>query len=296
MKTINVVELFAGVGGFRLGLERYNKNLWNFIFANQWEPNKKVQHAFNCYVNNFGPENVNNEDIAIAKEKIPNNVDLLVGGFPCQDYSVAATKAKGIEGKKGVLWWEISWILKHKKPKMVLLENVDRLLKSPSAKRGRDFAIMLFNLNKLGYDVEWQVINAADYGMPQRRKRVFIFAKLRECFETAVMFDDEQTLEEINESSVFSTVFPVVEKSSTKVKQMEFSSQFDDELDITENYNGGKFLTKGFLINGDLLEYEIEVDPNFNPERLCLRDILQNPDEIEEKFYLNQEQLKKWKN
>src|SRR6185436_11149332 len=105
--------------------------------------------------------------------------DMLVGGFPCQDYSVARTlsQAKGLEGKKGVLWWQIHRILKEKKtkPNLLLLENVDRLLKSPVKQRGRDFAVMLKSLSDLGYIVEWRVINAADYGMPQRRRRVFIF-------------------------------------------------------------------------------------------------------------------------
>jgi DNA (cytosine-5)-methyltransferase 1 len=106
-----VAELFAGVGGFRLGLEK-NKNSFEFSFVNQWEPNQKQQHAFNCYVEHFGSDNAFNEDIEIAKEKIPNDVDLMVGGFPCQDYSVATTKARGIEGKKGVLWWSIRDIFK----------------------------------------------------------------------------------------------------------------------------------------------------------------------------------------
>src|SRR5690606_10861709 len=114
-----------------------------------------------------------NVDISkIATKQIPDH-DLLVGGFPCQDYSVATTlnNSKGLTGKKGVLWWNIHKILQEKKnrPRYLLFENVDRLLKSPSSQRGRDFAIMLKGLDDLGYCVEWRVINAADYGMPQRR-------------------------------------------------------------------------------------------------------------------------------
>ncbi len=171
-----VCELFAGVGGFRIGLERAHSD-WNTVWANQWEPGKKSQHAFDCYVSHFGKNsNYVNEDIAsIDKKEIPKH-NLLVGGFPCQDYSVARTGAKGMEGKKGVLWWQIRDILEEKNPSFVLLENVDRLLKSPATQRGRDFGVILGCFNDLGYSVEWRVINAAEYGFAQRRRRIFIFA------------------------------------------------------------------------------------------------------------------------
>ena len=173
----SVVELFAGVGGFHLAAKQSG---WNVIWANQWEPGVKVQHAFDCYTKNFPDTVAVNDDIANVIRDIPKH-DLLVGGFPCQDYSVATTlkNSKGLIGKKGVLWWAIHRILDEKgskRPKYLFLENVDRLLKSPSSQRGRDFAVMLKSLDELGYAVEWRVINAADYGMPQRRRRVFIFA------------------------------------------------------------------------------------------------------------------------
>lgn len=170
-----VCELFAGVGGFRIGLEKADNN-WDTVWANQWEPGKKTQHAFDCYVTHFGKkDNYINEDIAsIDKATIPDH-NLLVGGFPCQDYSVARTGAKGMEGKKGVLWWQIRDILETKQPKFVLLENVDRLLKSPANQRGRDFGVILACFNDLGYTVEWRVINAAEYGFAQRRRRTFYF-------------------------------------------------------------------------------------------------------------------------
>ena len=172
---IKVCELFAGVGGFRLGLQKTSEE-FKFVWANQWEPSKKLQHAFNCYVSHFGVENHVNTDISLVdKSKIPDH-DLLVGGFPCQDYSVARTGAQGIQGVKGVLWWQIRDILQVKQPRFVLLENVDRLLKSPAKQRGRDFGVMLACFNDLGYSVEWRVINAAEYGFSQRRRRVFIFA------------------------------------------------------------------------------------------------------------------------
>ena len=190
---IKTIELFAGVGGFRVGLERANikeNDPFEVIWSNQWEPSTKVQHASDVYEKHWGKKNHSSDDIAevIKRDlKVPKKDreipvhDLLVGGFPCQDYSVAKTLSRsgGIKGKKGVLWWSIYNILDlmgSKAPKYLMLENVDRLLKSPSTQRGRDFAIMLSSLSALGYAAEWRVINAAEYGMPQRRKRVYIMA------------------------------------------------------------------------------------------------------------------------
>ena len=186
-----VCELFAGVGGFRCGLNSIkNKDFapssesWKTVWFNQWEPGKKNQWAHDCYVKHFGTsldlngEDTTNIDIsAVDKKAIPDH-NLLVGGFPCQDYSVARSLngEKGIEGKKGVLWWSIWDILKTKKSPFVLLENVDRLLLSPSKQRGRDFGIILSCLNNENYIVEWRVVNAAEYGEVQRRRRTFIFA------------------------------------------------------------------------------------------------------------------------
>ena len=175
MEKLKVIELFAGVGGFRLGLE--STGGYEVVWSNQWEPSTKTQHASMVYEARFGAKNHSNEDISEVKTDDIPNADILVGGFPCQDYSVATTlqNSKGLIGKKGVLWWSIHRILSEKKtpPKYLFLENVDRLLKSPSTQRGRDIAIMLKSLDDLGYAVEWRVINAADYGMPQRRRRIF---------------------------------------------------------------------------------------------------------------------------
>ena len=156
-KLVRVVELFAGVGGFRIGLEGASdayKTVWN----NQWEPSTKRQDASLVYQARFGVEGHSNRDINdVRTDDIPDH-DLLVGGFPCQDYSVAATLSKsgGIEGKKGVLWWQIYRILDEKgdrRPDYLFFENVDRLLNSPATQRGRDFAIILASLSDLGYVV-----------------------------------------------------------------------------------------------------------------------------------------------
>ena len=196
---MRVVELFAGIGGFRIGFEgppgETNRNEFRIIWANQWEPSTKTQHAAQVYLdrwnliqtddseiysNGLDDILVNKDISSIDANEIPDH-ELICGGFPCQDYSVAKTLplAHGIAGKKGVLWWSIHSILEKKgrnAPKYLMLENVDRLIKSPATQRGRDFAIMLASLSDLGYAVEWRVINAAEYGMPQRRKRVYILA------------------------------------------------------------------------------------------------------------------------
>ena len=170
-----MVELFAGVGGFRLGMDRL-KSDWETVWFSQWEPGAKTQWAHDCYVRHFGDSpDLNGEyttgwDISrVDKNDVPEHT-LLVGGFPCQDYSVAhsLSTSRGIEGKKGVLWWQIRDVIIAKNPPFVLLENVDRLIKSPASQRGRDFGIILACLNELDYSVEWRIVNAALYGGPQR--------------------------------------------------------------------------------------------------------------------------------
>ncbi|WEV53333.1 DNA (cytosine-5-)-methyltransferase [Bifidobacterium sp. ESL0704] len=226
-ERITVAELFAGVGGFRLGLEGYpdtdelGKGLpaagpYQTIWANQWEPQGSVakQFAWRCYERRFGEGSCVNEDIEKVLDQyeagtldIPD-CDMVVGGFPCQDYSVAKplSKAGGIEGKKGVLWWQIYRFLQLKSPRYVMFENVDRLLKSPASQRGRDFAIILSCLNARGYSVEWRVINAADYGMPQRRRRVYIYGQLNA--------DNWDLSERVSASGVMARAFPIDENEA----------------------------------------------------------------------------------
>ncbi|WP_024746807.1 DNA (cytosine-5-)-methyltransferase [Levilactobacillus namurensis] len=180
MNSIRVAELFAGVGGFRLGLEAASDK-FNVVWADQYEPSRKAQAAFDVYCERFGSDEIVNDDIAKVNKKMIPDFDLLVGGFPCQDYSVAksTSKSKGIYGKKGVLWWDILKTVQVKKPRFLFLENVDRLLKSPgvnSINPGRDFGMILRTLSDYHYSVQWKMINAADYGEPQRRRRTFIFA------------------------------------------------------------------------------------------------------------------------
>ena len=170
--------MFAGIGGFHGALSALGGEC---VYASEID-----KDAARIYSRNWGLQP--DGDITLAANEdnmeVPEH-DVLVGGFPCQDYSVAKplNKANGLEGKKGVLWWDIHRFLDSQKPKMAILENVDRLLKSPSSQRGRDFAVMLNTLGDEGYSIEWRVVNAAEYGFPQRRIRVFIIAtKIKNFF------------------------------------------------------------------------------------------------------------------
>ena len=244
-----IVELFAGVGGFRLGLEKIQgfKNVW----ANQWEPSTTKQHAYDIYVKHFGTKNVINEDINLVdKTTIPDHT-LLVGGFPCQDYSVARTKAEGIQGKKGVLWWSILDVIKVKKPPFILLENVDRLIKSPANQRGRDFGVMLRTLDDLGYALEWRVINAADYGFVQRRRRVFMFGSHKSTAYYKAL--KKQTPENnLLQDGFFASTFPVIKDFDVKVNQYEIStSKYQDLVQVSDLFKAN-FMNAGILINGNI--------------------------------------------
>lgn len=277
-----VCELFAGVGGFRLGLKKASDE-WNIVWANQWEPGKKVQHAFNCYCHHFGKNDSHvNRDIAeIDKNDILDH-NLLVGGFPCQDYSVARTGAQGITGVKGVLWWQIREILEVKQANFVLLENVDRLIKSPAKQRGRDFGVMLACFNDLGYSVEWRVINAAEYGFVQRRRRIFIFAykNTTRYFKEMIKLTNSDI---INKNGFFATTFPIEKCENIKVEEFKY----EDIVDVSDNFKY-EFCNSGIMRNGEFST--CKTTPEFiNP--LSIKDIMEK--HVDEKYYLGKE-LSKW--
>lgn len=282
-----VIELFAGVGGFHLGLSRAGN--WNVVWANQWEPSRTRQDAYNCYISHFPNTVASNIDIAEVNNnpniyKIPQH-SLLVGGFPCQDYSVASTGARGIQGKKGVLWWEIKKILEREQSPFVLLENVDRLLKSPAKQRGRDFGIMLACFRDLGYNVEWRVINAADYGFAQRRRRVFIFAYKNSTnyFNRVEREIAENGVENyFYNNSFFSSEFQLSGISNRNTCILE-----DNILNISDEFSFG-FFEAGILNGNEISTYK--VIPR-TVEAITLREILQR--DVPERFYLG-EDLSKW--
>jgi DNA (cytosine-5)-methyltransferase 1 len=286
---IRVVELFAGVGGFRLGFEQVDRDLFETVWANQWEPSRKKQHAYDCYAKNFGPNhNCINDDITKVKFTIPDH-DLLVGGFPCQDYSVASSNAKGIEGKKGVLWWEIRDIIENKKPSMVFLENVDRLLKSPSKQRGRDFGVMLRCFDELGYFVEWKVVNAADYGHPQKRRRVFIFAYRKENGISKFLENEENKNNIILEKGILAQAFPG-ELDDNKFFEVDISNNsFSSLVELSNNFSFN-FKNSGYMNNGKIVSTKIKAI--YNGPRIFLGDVLE--DNIQDKYIQSEENLSKW--
>lgn len=295
-----VIELFAGVGGFRVGLNEITlddsgktieKDNFKFVWANQWEPSTTTQDAFNCYIKHFGnTPNHSNMDISLVdKKSIPDHT-LLVGGFPCQDYSVARSlsQEKGIEGKKGVLWWQINEILKTKKPPFILLENVDRLLKSPSTQRGRDFGIMLRCLNDLGYGVEWRVINAAEYGFPQKRRRIYIFGyhKSTNYYKKIVKNSIESI---INETGIFAKEFPI--ESFEKITTSDISKEsYPSLIEVTNEYKFG-FENSGIMFKNKV--HTTKVLPAIK-KAITLGEILQT-ENIPNECFINKAQEAKFR-
>lgn len=295
MEKIRTVELFAGVGGFRLGLEAASKQ-FDVVWANQWEPSMREQYAYDCYIAHYGhSDNHVCKDIALAKENIPEH-DLLVGGFPCQDYSVAKKNAKGIEGEKGVLWWQINDILKSKRPKYVLLENVDRLIRSPAKQKGRDFSIILRCFYELGYSVEWRVINAAEYGQAQRRRRTFILAYhnttelYRKFAEAACVQGLKAFHTQIMQNGVLAEAFPVEGHSK------DYAQSWIDEMEydtLSELSDGQKvyLFNAGVMMNGRI--YSVDVAPRFEAE-IPLKNVVECKS-IESRFFVDERDIPRWK-
>jgi DNA (cytosine-5)-methyltransferase 1 len=282
-----VAELFAGVGGFRIGLAKAGLKT---VFSNQWEPSTKIQHASSVYIANFGEDGHTSIDIARVEE-IPTSFDLLVGGFPCQDYSVAKTlrSSKGLRGKKGVLWWEILRLVENHKPKFIFLENVDRLLKSPSTQRGRDFAVMLRTLSDAGYIVEWRVVNAAEYGFPQRRIRVFIVARRGKTLGKSVT-----PFEYITKSGILARALPIV---STQLDCTEIEIE-EDWGQVSKYFNKkasekSPFMNSGVFVKGIAYTLKTEANPK-KKEFASLGDVLQKDSEVDDEFFIPKSQWKAW--
>ncbi len=280
-----VCELFAGVGGFRLGLEHSSKD-WTTVWFSQWEPGKKNQWAHDCYVKHFGDiDEYTGIDISLVdKAHIPEH-NLLVGGFPCQDYSVAHSLngEKGIEGKKGVLWWQIRDTLIAKNTPFVLLENVDRLLKSPSKQRGRDFGIILACFAQLGYSVEWRVINAADYGAAQRRRRTFIFAYSDKTnYAKKVSSDDFADV--VAHKGFFASAFPALLEDAGKLCDFDFS----DVQKVSDSFEFS-FKNAGFMRGGKIYTADV-TSVSENP--IPLKNLIEQ--DVDEGFYITKS-LEKFK-
>ena len=285
-----ICELFAGVGGFRLGFDRLSSG-WETVWFSQWEPGARTQWAHDCYVKHYGDvldlkgEYHTGDDIGeVDKASIPDH-SLLVGGFPCQDYSVAHTlsSSHGIEGKKGVLWWQIRDTLIAKKPPFCIFENVDRLLKSPAKQRGRDFGIILACLRELNYSVEWRVINAAEYGAAQRRRRTFIFA-----YRNETIYGERQSKVDgkdiILSEGMLAKAFPV--RSIINIKECPISQ---DIIEVSDNFEFD-FRQAGYMHDGNIVTADIEEETE---APTLLKDILQS--DVDDSFYISDDKkMAKW--
>lgn len=291
-----LVELFAGVGGFRCGLNHVElkdgKTLengnWKCLWANQWEPATKSQEAYECYTMRFGDEDVSNVDIfEVDKNEIPNHT-LLVGGFPCQDYSVAQTlsNSKGIEGKKGVLWWAIEETLAIKQPPFVLLENVDRLLLSPAKQRGRDYGMILRSFYENGYDVQWRVINAGEYGLPQKRRRTYIFAyhKSTNYYKQMQKLTDYDVL---FSKGMFVQQFPI--KGDYEEVTESSIAEYKDLIEVSNMFKC-QFYNAGVMKNGGIYSVKVKADYNLI---YPLRNIREE-EPVDKKYFLNDSQIEKF--
>ena len=290
------IELFAGVGGFRCGLNHVtlkndkvteNGN-WKFLWANQWEPATKSQEAYECYAKRFGFDSVSNVDIfEVDKHDIPNHT-LLVGGFPCQDYSVAQTlsNSKGIEGKKGVLWWAIEETLSIKQPPFVLLENVDRLLLSPAKQRGRDFGMMLRRFYENGYDVQWRVINDGEYGLLKKRRRTYIFAyhKSTNYYKEMQKLNDRDV---VFENGIFSREFPI-ESEYLAINKASIA-EYKDLVEVSNMFKC-QFYNAGIMKNGGIYTVKVKSDCNLIYPLKKIR----KKSNIDEKYFLNDKQIAKF--
>lgn len=301
-----VCELFAGVGGFRCGLNhidslsnKVSEEKWKTVWFSQWEPaEKNTQYAHDCYVYRFGTNldlegndttNWNIEEV--DKAAIPD-FNLLVGGFPCQDYSVASSLAtsKGLEGKKGILWWSIRDVLEEKKPPFVLLENVDRLLKSPASQRGRDFGMILACFRDEGYIVEWRVINAAEYGYQQRRRRTFIFAYKKDTaygkkiIEDHFSDEDAKVADILDHDGFFATTFPILPVTEKSIKTAEIPLSIGT---VSESF---KFNFENCGLMKDSIIYTVKTTPEYSGRQITLGDVM-DEGPVSEEFFIPQEKL-----
>ncbi len=296
MAQLKVAELFAGVGGFREAMVSLNAQvgaeLFRMVWSNQWEPSEsgkkgEEQFANRVYIEKFGHPGHYADDIhkvsdikgPIPKSLVPE-IDLLVGGFPCQDYSVAKPKnvSKGLRGPKGVLWWSIERLLEERAPDYVLLENVDRLINSPANNRGRDFAVILKGFQELGYAVEWRVVNAAEYGFPQKRRRIFILAyKLKTAPGKALKSAADEPASVLVSKGVLAQSLPCT--SEELIPELYDLNKFKTDVDVKDRYaeEASPFLSAGFMLNGEV--HTLQVDSVMKGRPTFLRDLLVKPGE-----------------
>ena len=161
--SLKAIDLFAGIGGIRLGFEQAFGEKIEFVFASEID-----KYARETYYANFGE--IPHGDITQIDEKSIPPFDILLAGFPCQAFSVAGHR-KGFEDTRGTLFFDVMRIAAHHKPKVVFLENVKGLV---GHDKGKTFKVILETLKELGYSVKYQILNSKDFGVPQNRERIYI--------------------------------------------------------------------------------------------------------------------------
>lgn len=286
-------EFFAGIGGFRIGLENAD-SAWKTKFFSQYEPGRKNQFAYDCYVRNFGLDGIEhpeltNVDINDVDKSVLPATNLLTGGFPCQSFSVARPLylSTGMDDPaKGQLWYQLLDTLNAKQIPFGLFENVDRLLGSPHAQPGRDFGMILASLAASGYSCEWRVINAADYGFQQKRRRTYIFA-----YKNGTRFQQELSalspLTVLSSDGFFASVFPIepIDEGSMGHVDIDYGN-----IELIRQDFGYKFGNAGYMTSGHV--YEAKATPIYE-KPVTLGSLLES--DVDEKFYLTDSQLAQFK-
>ncbi len=180
------IDLFAGIGGIRLPFSELG---YKCVFSSEWD-----KHAQKTYLSNFGEMPFGDICRPSTKSFIPEKFDLLLAGFPCQAFSIMG-KRKGFEDTRGTLFFEVASILKQHQPKAFLLENVKQLV---THDKGNTFRTILETLNELGYSFKWSILNALDFGLPQKRERVIIVGFLNKDLIEEFDFNFEKTSYNLN--------------------------------------------------------------------------------------------------
>ena len=279
------LDLFAGIGGFRLGMESAGHECIGFC-----EIDKFARASYKAIHNTEGE--IELHDITtVTDEEIRNigHVDIICGGFPCQAFSIAGAR-RGFEDTRGTLFFEIARFASILKPKLLFLENVKGLLNHD---RRNTFEIILTTLDELGYDVEWQVINSKNFGVPQNRERVFIIGHLRGQ-RTRNVFPlgrNTKQVDELPRESITTNTLTarytavgngsyIIESEQKKIKIKEATSQGYAEATVGDSVNLSHPNSKtrrsrvGKQIANTLLTGESQgvVEPDFRIRKLTPRE------------------------
>ena len=192
VSSYKIIDLFAGIGGIRLGFQNIFKEKAEFVFSSEID-----KHAKETYQLNF--KELPHGDITKIDEKDIPSHDIILAGFPCQAFSVAGHR-KGFEDTRGTLFFDVLRIVKYHKPKVVLLENVKGFV---GHDKGNTFKVVKSSLEELGYYVHSKILNTKDFGIPQNRERIYIIAFLENVdFEFPQTIEDEQNIQTCLEDEI----------------------------------------------------------------------------------------------